>query len=162
LGMHPRRIPPAEKAAVRERFRLPQGVTIYGSFGFINAEKMNLQAIEAFAVIAKENAPSLFILVGEEEDGGEARLPREALGLSSRVRFLGRQPAEAFNDLISITDIGVNLRLPPTNGETSGALLNLLAAGVATIVSDVATFSDYPASVVRKVDWETEGREGLL
>ena len=49
----------------------------------------------------------------------------------------------------------MNLRRPPTNGETSGALLYLLASGVATIVTDVATFSDYPASVVRKVRWET-------
>jgi glycosyltransferase involved in cell wall biosynthesis len=161
-GMHPKHISPAERVAVRERFRLPQDATIYASFGFINAEKMNLQAIEAFAFIAREKAASLFIFAGEEEDGGEARLHAEALGLSSRVRFLGRQPAEAFNALISITDIGVNLRLPPTNGETSGTLLNLLAAGVPTVVTDVATFSDYPDSSVRKVHWETEGREGLL
>ena len=61
-----------------------------------------------------------------------------------------------------MTDVGVNLRLPPTNGETSAALLNLLASGVPTVVTDVATFSDYPSSVVRKVRWETDGPDGLL
>ena len=30
------------------------------------------------------------------------------------------------------------------------------------MVTDVATFSDYPGSVVRKVLWEIDGREGLL
>jgi glycosyltransferase involved in cell wall biosynthesis len=77
------------------------------------------------------------------------------------VRFLGRQSWDHFVDLIAVTDLGVNLRLPPTNGETSGALLNLLAAGVPTIVTEVATFADYPADVVRKVRWETEGIDGL-
>jgi hypothetical protein len=33
---------------------------------------------------------------------------------------------------------------------------------VATVVTDVATFSDFPSDVVRKVHWETEGQEGLL
>lgn len=161
-GIHPRSISLGERVTVRDRFRLPQDALIFGSFGFMNAEKMNLQALEAFAALTREDASSLFIFVGEEEDGGEARLHAEALGLSRRVRFFGRQPAEAFSALISVTDVGVNLRLPPTNGETSGALLNLLAAGVPTVVTDVATFSDYPASVVRKVVWETEGKEGLL
>ncbi len=40
--------------------------------------------------------------------------------------------------------------------------MNLLAAGVPTVVTDVATFSDYPSTVVRKVKWETEGAAGLL
>src|SRR6202034_3301666 len=85
-----------------------------------------------------------------------------ALGLADRVRFLGRQPAADYDDLIAATDVGVNLRLPPTNGETSAALLNLLASGVATVVTDVATFADYPDTVVRKVRWdEARGPEAL-
>ena len=103
----------------------------------------------------------IFLFVGEEADGGETRRHATQLGLQDRVRFLGRQPASTFADLMLITDIGVNLRRPPTNGETSGALLNLLAAGVPSIITDVATFSDYPAHAVRKVRWETEGQDGL-
>jgi hypothetical protein len=33
---------------------------------------------------------------------------------------------------------------------------------VATVVTDVATFSDYPEGVVRKFRWETDGADGLL
>ena len=61
---------------------------------------------------------------------GSASSTRRLFVPQDRVRFLGRQPASAFTDLMLVTDIGVNLRKPPTNGETSGALLNLLAAGV--------------------------------
>src|SRR5262249_23223909 len=78
-----------------------------------------------------------------------------------RVRFLGRQTMADFTDLIAVTDLGINLRRPPTHGETSGALLYLLASGVATIVTDVATFTDYPETTVRKVRWESEGLAGL-
>ena len=85
----------------------------------------------------------------------------EELGLEARVRFLGRQSPDSFADLIAVTDVGISLRHPPTNGETSASLLDLLRAGIPTIVSDVGTFADYPDTVVRKVNWETEGIEGV-
>jgi glycosyltransferase involved in cell wall biosynthesis len=161
-GIHPRRSTAAERAAVRDRFNLPQDALIVASFGFVHPDKMSPQALDAFATISRDHPKALFVFVGEEADLGEVRNHAQALGLNDRVRFLGRQPAEAFSALISVTDVGVNLRLPPTNGETSGALLNLLASGVPTIVTDVATFSDYPSNVVRKFRWETEGPDGLL
>ncbi|GAC1466172.1 MAG: hypothetical protein NVSMB9_06460 [Isosphaeraceae bacterium] len=161
-GIHPRRATQSQRAAVRERFQLPQDALIIGSFGFVHPDKMSPQALDAFSVISPRNEKALFIFVGEEADGGVVQRHAQALGIDHRVRFLGRQPAEAFIALMSVTDVGVNLRLPPTNGETSGALLNLLAAGVPTVVTDVATFSDYPTTVVRKVHWETEGQAGLL
>ena len=64
-------------------------------------------------------------------------------------------------DLAAIADIGVCLRRPPTNGETSAALLDLLRLGVPTIVSDVGSFSCYPDSVVRKHRWDLDGLAGL-
>jgi glycosyltransferase involved in cell wall biosynthesis len=127
------------------------------SFGFIHPDKMSLQALDAFSPIARRDEKALFLFVGEEADGGLVRAHASALGLNDRTRFLGRQPASAFVELMAVTDLGVNLRLPPTNGETSGSLLNLLASSVATIVTDVATFSDYPSNVVRKIHWETGG-----
>lgn len=161
-GIHPKRTTDAQRATVRDRFRLPQDALIVASFGFVHPDKMSPQALDAFAEVARRDDKALFVFVGEEADDGEVRRHAGALGLDGRVRFLGRQPADAFAALITVTDVGVNLRMPPTNGETSGALLNLLAAGVPTVVTDVATFSDYPADVVRKVRWETEGSDGLL
>ena len=82
------------------------------------------------------------------------------LGLQHRVRFLGHYP-EDLADLAAIADIGVCLRRPPTNGETSAALMDLLRLGVPTIVSDVGSFSYYPDSVVRKHRWDLDGLAGL-
>lgn len=161
-GIHPRRSTPESRAEVRERFRLPQDALIVASFGFVHPDKMSPEALDAFAVVARDDPKALFVFAGEEADGGAVRNHAEALGLSDRVRFLGRQSYDDFTLLMSVTDVGVNLRMPPTNGETSGALLNLLADGVPTVVTDVATFADYPSTVVRKVKWETEGPEGLL
>ena len=161
-GIHPKRTTEARRAAIRDRYHLPHDALIVASFGFVHPDKMSPEALDAFVTIARDDPKALFVFVGEEADGGEVRRHAAKLGLNDRVRFLGRQPADAFAELISVTDVGVNLRLPPTNGETSGALLNLLASGVATVVTDVATFSDYPADVVRKVRWETDGPDGLL
>jgi glycosyltransferase involved in cell wall biosynthesis len=161
-GIHPRRTTAAERAAIRDKFNLPQDATLVASFGFIHPDKMSPQALDAFAVVARQDPRALFVFAGEEADDGAVRRHAASLGLADRVRFLGRQPWEAFVALMSVSDVGVNLRLPPTNGETSGALLNLLASGVPTVVTDVDTFSDYPSTVVRKVRWETEGPDGLL
>ena len=161
-GIHPRRTSAAHRAEVRDRFKLPQNSLIVASFGFVHPDKMSPQALDAFAVIARDDPSALFVFAGEEADGGAVRNHAAALGLNDRVRFLGRQSYEDFTILMTATDVGVNLRMPPTNGETSGALLNLLAAGVPSVVTEVATFSDYPSTVVRKVKWETEGPAGLL
>jgi glycosyltransferase involved in cell wall biosynthesis len=150
-----------ERAAIRARFGLPRDALLVGSFGIVNPEKMGCEALDAFRSVARSNPSALFVFAGEESDGGVVRRHAEALGLLDRVRFLGRRAMSDFTDLIAACDLGVNLRRPPTNGETSGALLHLLAAGVATIVTDVGTFSDYADSTVRKVKWETEGFVGL-
>jgi glycosyltransferase involved in cell wall biosynthesis len=154
-------VTPERRAKARDRFDLPREALVFGSFGILSGGKMNTEAIEAFAVVARAHPSALFLFVGADWDQGAARRKAETLGLERRVRFLGRQPAPDFADLIAATDIGVSLRRPPTDGETSGALLHLLRLGVATIVTDVGTFADYPDTVVRKVRWETEGLPGL-
>jgi glycosyltransferase involved in cell wall biosynthesis len=160
-GIWTRQWSPAARADIRARFSLPQDAFLIASFGFIHPDKMNPQALEAFQGVAATNPRAMFLFVGEDADGGIARRKAAELGLTDRVRFLGRLSWDAFVELMAVTDLGVNLRLPPTNGETSGALLNMLAASVPTIVTDVGTFADYPSHVVRKVRWETEGMDGL-
>jgi glycosyltransferase involved in cell wall biosynthesis len=160
-GIHLRETSAGQKAAIRERFGLPRDALIVASFGFLDPNKLHVEAVQAFAEVARSDGSALFLFVGEDSDGGQSRRRILQSGLSERVRFLGRRSWEDFADLIAVTDLGVNLRRPPTNGETSGALLNMLAAGVPTVVTDVATFSDYPDDVVRKVRWDSEGVEGL-
>ena len=161
LATVPRGRTAVERAAIRDRFALPPDALVVASIGFIHPDKLVNEAIEAFQPLADADPSALFVCVGDECDGGAARQHACALGLAERVRFLGRQPAADYADLIAATDVGVNLRRPPTNGETSAALLDLLATGVATIVTDVATFADYPETVVRKVRWDDRGPDEL-
>ena len=160
-GARPERTTAAERAAIRARFSMPEDALIVAAFGFIHPDKMSGEALSAFRAVATNDPRALFVFVGQDADAGYTRSATERLGLVDRVRFLGRQDAENFARLAAVTDIGFNLRRPPTNGETSGALLNLLRWGVPTIVTDVGTFSDYPDDVVRKVKWQAEGQAGL-
>ena len=147
---------PEEIAALRGRYGLPRDGLLIGNFGIIHPTKMNVESLRAFAEVARENPDALFLLVGTEHDNGAARKEVAELGLSSRVRFFAPKPTAEFIELAGIVDIGINLRRPPTNGETSGALLHLLCQGVATIVSDIGTFGDYPETVVRKVTFSDD------
>ncbi|HWE35892.1 MAG TPA: glycosyltransferase [Isosphaeraceae bacterium] len=149
------------RAATRARFGLPADAVLFGSFGILHMNKMNVEAIEAFATIAAEVPAASLVFVGQDLGHGEARRRAFELGLADRVRFLGRQPAGEFAGLIGAMDVGVSLRLPPTNGETSAALLDMLGRGLPTIVTDVATFSGYPDSAVRKVRWDADGPSAL-
>ncbi len=147
-------VDPEERRRRRQKYDLPDGALVFGSFGLLDDWKLNVEALEAFAPLAGAAPSLLFVLVGQEVDGGRARARAAGLGLGDRVRFLGRVGAAEFEELLTAVDVGVNLRRPPTFGETSGALLGLLGAGVPTVVVDVATFSSYPDGVVRKVPYD--------
>ena len=161
LGRDVQDLDPSARGRARERFGLPADSLIFASFGILSQGKMNVEAIEAFAKVAASRPESLFLLVGQDWEDGEARRAADSLGIARRVRFLGRVDAEVFEALLPAADIGVSLRRPPTYGETSAALLDLLRHGVPTVVTDVATFADYPDDVVRKVRWEADGPDGL-
>ncbi len=155
------RVSEAERAETRLRFGLPQDAFIVASFGILSQGKMNIEALDAFRVLAQRDPRALFLFVGQDWENGQARRKVQELGLEARVRFLGRQPAERFEALLAVADLGISLRRPPTYGETSGALLHLLRHGIPTIVTDVGTFADYPDNVVRKVRWDAEGQDRL-
>jgi glycosyltransferase involved in cell wall biosynthesis len=161
MGARSRSVSAEEKAAIRARFGLPHEALVVASFGFVGPGKLLPEAALAFASVAGSDPSALFLIVGEEGDGGLTRRSIQATGQAERIRFLGRQSPVDFHALMAVTDLGINLRQPPTNGETSAALLSLLAEGVPTIVTDVGTFADFPDQIVRKVRWESDGIDQL-
>jgi glycosyltransferase involved in cell wall biosynthesis len=152
---------PQERSEIRARFGMPPDALIVASVGRIHPTKMNAETIAAFAPLAREIPGALLAFAGKEDDQGEARRKAMELGLRHRVRFLGHRQADVAADLAAIADIGVCLRQPPTGGETSAALMDLLRLGVPTIISDVGSFAFYPDSVVRKHRWDLHGLTGL-
>jgi glycosyltransferase involved in cell wall biosynthesis len=161
MGASPRVLTEAQRAEVRGRFGLPASGLIFGCFGILSHDKLHAEAIEAFGALAADLPSSRLVFVGQDGEDGDLQARAAALGLGDRIRFLGRQPDADFADLIAVADVGVCLRRPPTYGETSAALLDLLRHGVPTVVTDVDTFADYPDEVVRKVRWPDDGLDGL-
>jgi glycosyltransferase involved in cell wall biosynthesis len=162
LGATARPLTAAQRAGIRARFGLSPDARVIGGYGILSQAKMNVEAIEAFAALADAYPSALLLFVGQDWEDGQARRAVAALGLVDRVRFLGRASDADFADLVAVADIGLALRRPPTYGETSAALLDLLRHGVATIVTDVATFSAYPDAIVRKVRWDEDGPARLV
>jgi glycosyltransferase involved in cell wall biosynthesis len=122
---------------------------------------MGPEALDAFRQVVQGDPAARYVFAGEDADGGTTRRHAAALGLADRVHFLGRLSTDDYGDLVGTVDVGLALRRPPTFGETSAALLDLLAAGVAVIVTDVATFGDFPDPAVRKVRWDADGPGAL-
>ncbi len=161
LGASPRVVEPARRGATRSRYGLPADALIVASFGILHESKLNLESVTAFRPLAEAHPNALLVFVGQDLTGGAVRAHAESLGLGAHVRFLGRPCNEDFENLLDVADIGLALRRPPTNGETSAALIDLLRSGVATIVNDVGTFGDYPDQAVCKISWGPTGDEQL-
>jgi glycosyltransferase involved in cell wall biosynthesis len=149
-----------ERSALRARLGLPAHGLIVGRFGAIHPTKLDVSAIEAFADLLRLHPDATLLMVGEEADGGCSRSRVEALGLNNCVRFWGRPDDARFLALMRVTDIGLALRKPPTNGESSAALVQLMRCGVAAIVTDVGSFAGYPDDVVRKISWRDDAAGG--
>ncbi len=156
MGAEPRRIDPSKRATVRQRFGIAQDTIVFANFGILHPIKLNVETIQAFAMLADQIPEALLIFVGRDLGEGEAEREALALGLKKRVRFLGYQPDSDYKNLIAATDIGLGLRRPPTNGETSASLLDLLRAGVPTIATNTGTFAELPDSIVEKVNWDQD------
>jgi glycosyltransferase involved in cell wall biosynthesis len=151
-------LPEVDRLWKRERFGVPPDALVFASFGIIFDSKLCEESIRAFAEISREFPSAIYMFVGP--DNGSVDLGRVAqdAGIGHRVHFLGCRIGTDYTDLLAISDIGVNLRRPPTHGETSAALIDLLRSGVPTIVLDVDTFSEFPDPVVCKVKW----RPGMI
>lgn len=151
LGAEVSPAPMESKAQIKRRLGFADEALILGCFGFVNGMKYHEEAISALAAIVKEYPAARLLFVGPDYTQGRAQAHAASLGVSQQVQFFGHTPKEMFLDLMAVTDIGVNLRRPPTRGETSAALMTLLGAGVATIITDVDAFSSFPDTIVRKV-----------
>jgi glycosyltransferase involved in cell wall biosynthesis len=163
MGADPARpVSAAAREATRQAHGLPTGAKIIASFGILHSQKMNIEAIDAFAAAAQAHPDSLLVFVGPEQDGGAAHRHARELGLEpERVRFLGRVSDAAFGNLLGAVDVGINLRRPPTYGESSAALLHLLRHGIPTVVNAVDALAEVPDWASYRIATDDELRSRL-
>ncbi len=120
------------------------------SFGLITPDKGIERALRALALL-RDTHDFRYALVGGPNDFFDVRALVRECGLEGRVEITGHVALEEFERRIAETDIALNLR-ERTAGETSGSLCRIMAAGVASVVSDVGWFGELPAGAVVKIE----------
>ena len=144
-------LPPLlERQQARKQLDLPLDVPIWASFGHINPYKRIEQALQAFAHFRQAHPDAIYILVGSLSSHYQLEAVIKRLGLQGAVQVTGFVSHADFMCYVAAADLCFNGRYPSA-GETSASLLRLLGAGRAVMVSDVATFSELPPSVVAHV-----------
>jgi glycosyltransferase involved in cell wall biosynthesis len=127
---------------------------LVATFGIAAAAKQTQKIVEAFGAIAEGDETTRFAVVGSFLDRREqaaAESLAEELAIADRIAFTGRVGHDEFYDWIARTTIAVQLR-SWSNGETSGAITNCLAAGIPTVVTAIGSAAELPDECVVKVE----------
>lgn len=141
---------PGMRTQIRGHHKLPYG-QILAVGGIIHETKCPGDVVRAFSRGRRELLDWSMAWIGPEADGGETRALIASLGLGSRSIWLGELSHGDFANVMAASDLAICLRRPPTNGETSAAMMDALRAGVPTIVNSVGTFAELPNDAARKV-----------
>lgn len=150
---HPQKIFDHDK--IRYELGLSEKDVLIGSYGFINWNKRFHIILPA---IAELNMPHLkYLVIGE--DG--SNLLQNLLKKNTRnIIHKSYIPLEDFEKLISVCDIGINLRYP-TMGETSGSLIRMMGYGKPVLVTNVGNYAELPDHSVFKIDPDIDEAETI-
>lgn len=133
---------PAERAAARARLGLAEGELAVVTIGNCSPVKNHGAALRAL-----DGTPATLLHVGLEEPGEPERKLAADLGITDRVRFLGR-----VDDVVGVL-AAADVALMPSRWEgMSIAALECLAAGLPALFADVPGLRDFRALGV-PVEW---------
>jgi glycosyltransferase involved in cell wall biosynthesis len=146
---HGERVTDERKRTARRRIRATYGIAddavLFGVFGGLTPEKRIPQVLAAFTAILPHASGARLLLAGAAAAHYDAQADIAARGLTDRVIVTGYlETDDELTDHLAACDVSLNLRWP-TAGETSGAWLRALAAGVATVITDLAHLGDVPS-----------------
>ena len=133
------------RARMRRELAIPPDATVFVAFGKMTAEKRIGSILRSFRALAGEGVNAYLLLVGDDSD--YKTLEGEAAG-TDRVRVTGYVEHDAMGAYLAAADVCLCLRWP-TALETSASWLRCLAAGRATVITDLPHLVDVPAIVAR-------------
>lgn len=129
-------------AAVRARHAIPSEAVLFGVFGGLTPEKRLPQVLDAFAALLPYQPSARLLLAGSPAGHYDVTADVSRHGLATSVVLTGYVDHDAaFTEYIAACDVSINLRWP-TAREMSGPWLRALAAGRATVISDLAHTAD--------------------
>jgi len=118
---------------------------IFASFGHVHPTKRIMPILHAFNRLVKTIPNARYIFVGKLDGDlkDEFNMYVSTHHLEDKVSVTGYVDIDEFIDYIDIADICVNLRYP-SNGETSGSLMRILAKGKCVVVNNIGSFGEIP------------------
>ena len=131
------------RAMIHARHGIPPEAVVFGAFGWVTPEKRMPQILRAMAGLAGKEPSTHLLLVGSAVDHYDVRADLRAVGLEGRVTVAGYVDDADMPRYLSATDVCLCLRWP-TMRETSATWLRALAAGKATIITDLTHNHDLP------------------
>jgi glycosyltransferase involved in cell wall biosynthesis len=127
-----------DRGKAREALGFTDDDFVICSFGQLYPSKLNHRLLEAWLVSRlSEHNNSYLVFVGENHVGryGQDVLSRiRNSNASKRIRITGWADADTFRRFLAAADVAVQLRTL-SRGETSGAVLDCMSHGLATIVN---------------------------
>ncbi|MBR4628447.1 MAG: glycosyltransferase [Ruminococcus sp.] len=145
-------LPPADSSAVKEKNGISPDTVVISAFGGIHRTKRAMPILQAFARLRHEHENVMLLFAGKPADDLKPELERFIADndLADSVRITGYISIEQFKEYIDMTDICLNLRYP-SNGETSGSLMRILAKGRCVVINDIGSFSEIDDDICVKL-----------
>ena len=147
----------------RASLGIPPNKIVIGTFGRLAFSKRLTVLLRAFARLRYDVPEAVLLLVGKLDAPAPGfDIPRliNSLDIGEAVTITGYVDGPRFVEYMSATSIAVNLRYPHA-GESSATLIQLLNAGIPTIVSNLGPFMELPDDCCWKVDVDSS-EEDLL
>jgi glycosyltransferase involved in cell wall biosynthesis len=146
---------PVPRASARKSLGIPADAFLVCSFGIVASTKLNDRLLQAWLTSGLAKDPNCYLVfVGDGQGGDFARSLTETIKAAGsqgrRIRITGHVDRQLYCQYLSGADVGVQLRAR-SRGETSGAVLDCLAYGLATIVNSHATLAELPGDAVTKL-----------
>lgn len=141
-------LPPDEllraSGRARSRYSIEADALLVGCFGGLSPDKRIPQVLNAFSAVRPYLPQAHLLLAGAVPSHYDLEGDIERYDLKESVTVTGYLESDAaFTDAIAACDIALNLRWP-TACEISGPWLRCLAAGKATVITDLAHLSEVP------------------
>jgi glycosyltransferase involved in cell wall biosynthesis len=144
-------LPLVAQDAARTQLHVPPDARLAGTFGNLGPTKRATVLFDAFRAVHEQFPDARLLVVGASSPNFDVAGLTDLFGLHDAVQLIGHVPFDAFHAYMAAVDVGVNLRYP-TAGETSGAVLRLMAQAKPVIVSRVGWFAELPDDAVAKID----------
>lgn len=117
------------------------------SFGVLNELKQGALLVRAVAALGRDDLRLVFVGSASDRDAAAVRAAAEVAGVAGKVEVTGHVDAAEYRRRLATSTIAVQLRAT-TNGESSAAIGDCLAAGLPTVVTDIGANRALPRDAV--------------